>query len=308
MLFTIIGGLIGLVISIFYIMCFWKLFKKAGKPGWFSILPIFNIIMFYIITKTIIFLPIVLVMSIIFAIVSNIVGDIFVILSIICLVIMGICGIICWFKIFKAYGKGILFAILSIPFGFITLPIMAFGNSEYIYNNGEIQSKSIKQPKNNKSIQQPQQNIDFQEDNDIQIEEPVNKLPSKKKPIQQNINTQPTNNEIENDNFVIDNQSREEQENNEFFMENEENSDNINIENDNDSQSEEMNFEDDTTISEDETAPFIDDDNTQIEDHFEEQETEPMSTDEGINLEDNLDEDDDFFFDDEDNDSDKEEL
>ena len=36
--------LISLALSIFFIVCMWKLFKKAGKNGWEAIIPIYNII------------------------------------------------------------------------------------------------------------------------------------------------------------------------------------------------------------------------------------------------------------------------
>lgn len=35
--------LIVLAISVFYIICMWKLFVKAGEPGWAAIIPIVNI-------------------------------------------------------------------------------------------------------------------------------------------------------------------------------------------------------------------------------------------------------------------------
>ena len=31
-----------LVVAIFYIVCTWKIFEKAGKPGWAAIVPIYN--------------------------------------------------------------------------------------------------------------------------------------------------------------------------------------------------------------------------------------------------------------------------
>ena len=125
---VIVFGIVGLLLSIFYLICFWRLFSKAGRPGWFAVIPIFNIIMFYIITKNIIFLPIIVIFSIIFSIVSFIVGDIFVILSFICLAIIILCSFICHIRFYKAYGHGLLFSIISILFGFITIPIIAFGN------------------------------------------------------------------------------------------------------------------------------------------------------------------------------------
>ena len=36
--------LISVAISVFTIICNWKVFKKAGKPGWASIIPIYNTI------------------------------------------------------------------------------------------------------------------------------------------------------------------------------------------------------------------------------------------------------------------------
>lgn len=238
----IIGFIIGLAISVFYISCFWKLFTKAGKPGWFCLIPGFNIIMFYIITKTIIFLPIILVAEIIFAIVSNIVGDVFVILSIILLVIIAICGIICWFKIFKAYGKGIGFAILSLFFSFITIPIMAYGKSEYIYSDNT----------NNLS----NDNIDFEEDNNIsQPTQSQNKQPIKPQPIQQPI-TQSTNEMDFEDNSNI---TDDVQDNNEDFFMNNNTEDDIDLMS-NENNSPEIENNSLSTDDNETTANFTDDD------------------------------------------------
>ena len=35
---------ISMAISVFTIICNWKVFKKAGKPGWAAIVPIYNVI------------------------------------------------------------------------------------------------------------------------------------------------------------------------------------------------------------------------------------------------------------------------
>lgn len=35
--------LLSLALSAFMIICMWKVYKKAGKPGWASIVPIYNI-------------------------------------------------------------------------------------------------------------------------------------------------------------------------------------------------------------------------------------------------------------------------
>lgn len=36
--------LIMIAIAVFQIICLWKIFEKAGKPGWAAIIPIYNII------------------------------------------------------------------------------------------------------------------------------------------------------------------------------------------------------------------------------------------------------------------------
>ena len=43
-LFASLGSvwIVSLIISIVAIVAMWKLFKKAGKPGWASLIPIYN--------------------------------------------------------------------------------------------------------------------------------------------------------------------------------------------------------------------------------------------------------------------------
>lgn len=38
-----VGGFIGLVFAVLIIVGVWKVFTKAGKPGWASIIPLYNI-------------------------------------------------------------------------------------------------------------------------------------------------------------------------------------------------------------------------------------------------------------------------
>ena len=39
-----VGAIIGLVIAVIIIAAMWKLFTKAGEPGWAAIIPIYNFI------------------------------------------------------------------------------------------------------------------------------------------------------------------------------------------------------------------------------------------------------------------------
>ncbi len=44
---VVVFMLLGLAISIFMIVCMWRLFSKANQPGWASIIPIYNMIVFF---------------------------------------------------------------------------------------------------------------------------------------------------------------------------------------------------------------------------------------------------------------------
>ena len=104
-----LGGLVPLIIGILAIAGLWKVFVKAGQPGWASIIPIYNA---YIICK--------------------IVGKPgwWVILLLIPLVNF-IIAIILMLGLAKSFGKGVGFAIGMLLLGFIFIPILGFGDAVY---------------------------------------------------------------------------------------------------------------------------------------------------------------------------------
>jgi len=105
----IIGGIIGLAVAIFYIFCAWRIFEKAGQPGWMAIIPILNIfILIQIAGKDwwwiiLFFIPIV-----------NFIAVIMV-----------------WHGVSENFGHGIGFTLGLIFLGPIFIPILALGNSQY---------------------------------------------------------------------------------------------------------------------------------------------------------------------------------
>lgn len=130
-----IYGLTSLVINlafvIFFIVTGWKIFTKAGKPGWAIIIPIYNIyIMLKIAGKPgwwllLFFIPLV-----------NIVISI--------LLALGMA---------KAFGKSQTFGIFGLwLFSFVGYPILAFGNAQYIGTENPVQSQPV-------SVQQPPQQV-----------------------------------------------------------------------------------------------------------------------------------------------------
>jgi hypothetical protein len=96
-------------VTILMIAACWKIFTKAGQPGWAAIIPIYN---WYIFCK--------------------IVGrpGWWVILLLIPFVNF-IVGIILCIDLAKSFGKGVGFGIGLILLGIIFFPILGFGNAQY---------------------------------------------------------------------------------------------------------------------------------------------------------------------------------
>ncbi len=98
-----------IIVLIFMIITMWKIFVKAGKPGWGCIIPIYNIYLLVTIAGKpgwwllLFFVPVVnLIISIIVSL-----------------------------EIAKKFGKSTGFGIGLILLGIIFYPILAFGNAKY---------------------------------------------------------------------------------------------------------------------------------------------------------------------------------
>ena len=112
------AGIVGLIlhfiwfftaIAIFYAVCHWMIYAKAGKPGWAAIVPIYNyIVLLDIVGKPwwwilLLFIPLV-----------NIVVAIMVVN-----------------ELSKSFGKGVGFTLGLLFLSFIFYPILAFGSAKY---------------------------------------------------------------------------------------------------------------------------------------------------------------------------------
>ncbi|HLP85630.1 MAG TPA: DUF5684 domain-containing protein [Phycisphaerales bacterium] len=111
------GAIVGLIFFVFWLAVLvlviaglWKVFAKAGQPGWAAIVPIYNM---YVWTKVVgrpwwwlllMFIPIV---SLVIAI-------------ILCL------------DLAKSFGKGVGFGIGLALLGFIFIPLLGFGSDKYV--------------------------------------------------------------------------------------------------------------------------------------------------------------------------------
>ncbi|CAG0976460.1 hypothetical protein PHYC_01529 [Phycisphaerales bacterium] len=98
-----------LAILVLVIAGFWKVFTKAGQPGWACLIPIYNT---YVLLKVVnrpwwwLLLLLIPIVSLIIAILVMV-------------------------DLAKSFGKGVGFALGLIFLGFIFIPILGFGSAQY---------------------------------------------------------------------------------------------------------------------------------------------------------------------------------
>ncbi len=117
--FAFLGGvwlLVMLAVFVFMVICMWKIFTKAGKPGWAAIIPIYN----YIVLLEVVGRPIWWILAL-FASFIPFVG------WIIALAV----NIIVSIDLAKSFGKSAGFGIIVALFPIVGYPILAFGKDTY---------------------------------------------------------------------------------------------------------------------------------------------------------------------------------
>lgn len=133
---------ITLAICIYGVVCMWRIFEKAGEPGWKSLIPIYNMYMFYKIAwdGVYFFLPIIgtVIVSLISALGaradSSTLSGIGGFLMIILYVIIAVIAIIADVKLAKRFGKSTGFAVGLVLLSLIFYGILAFDSSDYDRN------------------------------------------------------------------------------------------------------------------------------------------------------------------------------
>lgn len=108
--FSMVYSLIGLALAILVLVAWWKVFVKAGKPGWAAIIPLYNTYCMFQISF------------------GN--GWLFLLCLVPCVNIVMM--IIMYVKLAKAFGKGGGFAVGLIFLPVIFLPMLGFGDADYI--------------------------------------------------------------------------------------------------------------------------------------------------------------------------------
>lgn len=123
LLFSAVGAAFGagyaifcLVIAVVALIGMWKMFEKAGKPGWAAIIPFYNFYCLYDMAF------------------GN--GWLFLLMFVPCVgfVMMIVCNV----KLAVAFGKSPAFGIGLLLFPFIFTLILGFGDAEYLGVEGGI--------------------------------------------------------------------------------------------------------------------------------------------------------------------------
>jgi len=97
-------------VVVFEIAAFWKVFTKAGQPGWTSIIPIYNLVVLLQIAGK----PIWWILLMLIPVVNIVVA------------------VMVWHAVSTNFGKGVGFTLGLIFLGFIFIPVLAWSDAQYL--------------------------------------------------------------------------------------------------------------------------------------------------------------------------------
>ena len=102
-------GIVYLAIIVLLVAAMWKIFTKAGKPGWAAIIPIYNLIVLLEIAGRPLWWFILMLIPIV---------------NLIAFIIVAV-------DVARKFGKGVGFAIGMVILPFIFYPMLAWGDAQY---------------------------------------------------------------------------------------------------------------------------------------------------------------------------------
>lgn len=171
---TILSGIIGIAVIVFLlflpliileIIALWKLFKKAGKPGWASIVPIYNSwVLIEIAGLNWWWFLLSISTSIVTLLEIDALTSIAAIASI-------ICSFNCYYNISKKFNKDTTFSVFAGIFNFIFVLILglskkeAYDNNVIVSLNGIFGQPEAKNNSNNNNNFDVQNNTQFNNEN-----------------------------------------------------------------------------------------------------------------------------------------------
>lgn len=103
-------ALVQLALMVLLVVSFWKIFTKAGKPGWAAIVPIYNIVVYLQVVNRPIWWIILLLIPIVNIVIAIILTN----------------------DLAKSFNKGIGWTIGLLLLGVVFYPMLAFGSDPYV--------------------------------------------------------------------------------------------------------------------------------------------------------------------------------
>ncbi len=122
-----------ILITVFlFIIPLWKIFTKAGKPGWVAIIPFYNIYVLVQVARLSVYYFILILAPSLFMIAEE---KISLIVDIVLAIVFGIAILVAWcivnYNLAKQFGKGIGYTIGLFFLPFIFYPMLGYGSSVY---------------------------------------------------------------------------------------------------------------------------------------------------------------------------------
>ncbi len=132
---------VGLVLFVLRVIAYWRLFVKAGEPGWISIIPFYHRFVLYKLTWNTKMFWVELGLTAMICVLGQTVNEnsnaIFVIATFVAIIAVLVVGIKEDINLAKSYGKGTAFAMGLIFLNQIFELILGLGNSKYIGPEGK---------------------------------------------------------------------------------------------------------------------------------------------------------------------------
>ena len=135
----IVVGVLIVLLSVFSIICWWKILAKAGEKGWKILIPIYNYYCEYRLMWSLKAFWIMFLITVVGNIIMQFRHPVCIVISLAFGLASVIINIIFRIKLSEAFGKGAGFAIGLIFLPLIFDAILAFGGAEYIRYDKAIQ-------------------------------------------------------------------------------------------------------------------------------------------------------------------------
>ncbi|MGI9545161.1 MAG: DUF5684 domain-containing protein [Cyclobacteriaceae bacterium] len=114
----IVMGIIYLAVIVLMIASMWKIFTKAGKPGWAAIIPIYNIVVLLEIVKKPVWWVVLMLIPFVNIVISIMVAH----------------------QLALSFGRDVGFTIGLVLLGIIFYPILGFGDAQYQWGEGAVET------------------------------------------------------------------------------------------------------------------------------------------------------------------------